>query len=95
MKPRHATALALAMILTGRTTTGADMSAWVGKPESELLSSWGAPDSSAPLVEGGKVDTWVTNWNSGYNLRTCRKSFTIDNQGNIARYSFSDCKRFQ
>jgi len=97
MKPRRAAALALVFSVlcflssACGTTTSDDMKKWVDAPESRLLASWGAPDNTAALPDGGKVDTWVTSWNIGNDLHTCRKTFTVDSEGRITNWSDSDC----
>lgn len=31
---------------------------WIGAPENELVSTWGAPDSSYAMDDGSKILTW-------------------------------------
>ena len=54
--------LIIIALLTGAcvTTTSTTMRSWVDKPIDEVVSRWGAPTSSMPLDDGGKVLTWVT-----------------------------------
>lgn len=87
MKLRHAVALGL--LFSACTTTASVMKSWVGKPESQLLESWGAPDKDAALAYGGKVDTWVSVW--GEPPHTCRKTFTVNSEGTIVKCVYSDC----
>src|ERR1700722_12737143 len=89
MRPRYVTVLA--MLFSACTTQKSVMRSWVGQPESQVLASWGAPDRTAALSDGGKVDTWVSTWNNNYGLQTCRKSFTVNSQGIVTQWSFSDC----
>jgi hypothetical protein len=95
MKFRHAAALALVVLFGACTTQKSVMASWVGQPESHLLASWGAPDRTAVLADGGKVDTWVTTWNDNYyGLHTCRKTFTLDAEGKVVKWAYSDCGLF-
>lgn len=91
MNLHHAAALALVIFFSACTTTKSVMKSWVGQPESQLLASWGAPDRTAALPDGGKVDTWVTVWNNSYGLQTCRKTFTLDGDGTVTQWSYSGC----
>lgn len=67
------------------------MQSWVGSDESQLLSSWGAPNSSLEAGDGKKIHTWITLWNYNGNVYTCRQSFTIDTEGKVERWSYSGC----
>ena len=67
------------------------MKSWVGVPESRLLASCGAPDRTAALSDGGKVDTWLTDWNDEDGMHTCRKTFTVDAEGKVVHRSWFDC----
>ena len=67
------------------------MKSWVGVSESRLIASLGAPDRTAALSDGGKVDTWLTDWNDKDGMHTCRKTFTVDSEGNVVRRSWFDC----
>jgi hypothetical protein len=87
-------ALSVVVLLlnTGCVSLSDVMSSWVGKSESELLSRWGAPDSSAQTGDGKRVLTWKNIWSNGYgNLYTCRKSFTIGSDGKVERWSYASC----
>ena len=68
-----------------------NMSSWVGKSESELLMRWGAPDTSIRTDDGKKVLTWKDVWNDRYHVYTCRKSFTIGNDGKVERWRYDGC----
>jgi len=87
--------VALAVSLAACVSTSTVMKSWVGKPESDLLSTWGSPDSSRRLDDGRVVHTWTTMWNDQYKVHTCRKTFTIATDGTVERWSFSDCPRWQ
>jgi len=91
MNPRHAAALALVFLASACTTTSTVMKSWVGDSESKLLASWGAPDRTATLPDGGRVDTWVSTWSNNYGLQTCRKTFTVNSEGIVTQWSYSDC----
>jgi hypothetical protein len=87
-------ALPLLFPLSACTTTSATsevMSKWVGVPEARLLASWGAPDRTAALSDGRKVDTWLTDWNDKDGMHTCRKTFTVDSEGKVVHESWFDC----
>lgn len=85
--------LVMALLLNaGCVSLSEVMQSWVGKSESELLSRWGAPDTSAQAGDGKRVLTWKNIWNDGYgNLYTCRKSFTIGTDGKVERWSYAGC----
>jgi hypothetical protein len=83
--------LFLSSACTTTSTTGDAMSKWVGAPEARLLASWGAPDGTAALSDGRKVDTWLTDWNDKDGMHTCRKTFTVDSAGKVVHESWFDC----
>jgi hypothetical protein len=93
MKPSYAAAFALAVCL-GACTTKSAMNSWIGRPESQLLASWGAPDKTASFPDGGKVDTWVTTWSDDFGMHTCRKNFTVSGGGTVVKSEYSDCQFF-
>lgn len=68
------------------------MQSWVGEEESKLLSTAGAPDTAIDTNDGKKVLTWKNMWtdNRG-NIHTCRRSFTISENGKVEKWSYSDC----
>jgi len=69
------------------------MRTWVGCGESDLISSWGAPDSSITAANGKKIHTWKRNWGEhGENLG--RQSFTIAKNGTIISFSYSNMPLF-
>ena len=59
---------------------------WVGRSESELVSSWGAPTRSLELKDGGRVLTWETKGRNG-----CTPSFVVDQSGIIRSTSHRNC----
>ena len=74
--------------LSGCTTTATKMASWVGRPEAELLSQWGAPDSSTDLPNGTKIYTWKRVWNDTNGvLHQGRQTFTVDANGNVVNWS--------
>jgi hypothetical protein len=83
------------VFLASCVSTSSVMSSWVGKPESELLSSWGSPDSSRRLDDGRVVHTWTTMWNDQYSVHTCRQTFTVSSTGTVERWSHNGCSRWQ
>ena len=91
---KYVVVLGLIVFLGACATTTSVMKSWVGQPEAQVLASWGAPDRTAALPDGSKVDTWVTTWNNDYGLQTCRKTFTVDSEGKIIKWSYSNCGLF-
>jgi hypothetical protein len=97
MKPRHAAAFALVLSACAASRNNPELKGWVGQPESKLIASWGAPDETATLADGGKIDTWTTGWEGlqdqfGHRRpMTCRKMFTIDANGTVSRWKLVDC----
>jgi hypothetical protein len=73
------------------------MKDWSGWPESKLIASWGAPDQTTTLADGGKIDTWTMQWEGlqdqlGHRRPiTCRKMFTINASGTVSRWKLADC----
>lgn len=67
------------------------MRTWVGKPEAQLVSTWGAPDSKQD-VAGATVYTWTDVWYWQGQQHTCRKTFTIRG-GQVETWSYTDCSR--
>jgi hypothetical protein len=87
-------ALPLLFLSSACTTTSATsdvMGRWVGVPEARLLASLGAPDRTAALSDGRKVDTWLTDWNDKDGMHTCRKTFTVNSEGKVVHESLFDC----
>ncbi len=93
MKLRHAAAFALVVCLDACTTKSA-MNSWIGRPDSQLITSWGTPDRTASFPDGAKVDTWVTTWRDDFGMHTCRKTFTVGAGGAVVKAEYSDCKFF-
>lgn len=79
--------LLILLLCAGCTTLDSKMNSWVGQPESKLLTEWGSPDSAMWLDDGSKVFTWNHYWKGG----KCRKTFTINPQGYVEKYSNSGC----
>ena len=73
------------------TTAGRIMRSWEGKTSDELISKWGAPDSSASLDDGSRVLTWITVSGDESGVNTCRQSFTINSEDVVSRWSYSGC----
>ena|SRR5438093_13350754 len=69
---------------------GRRMDAWVGHPEYELLANWGAPDNRLERRDGSRVLRWSRDWLDG-DTHTCRKSFTIGQDGRVSAWTVSDC----
>src|ERR1700756_5617440 len=84
-----AATLVVAILLGGCATTSATMKSWVGAPEDELVASWGAPDTTATLPDGNKLDTWVTKPTNQSGVHVCAKAFTVDSQGKVTQWSCS------
>jgi hypothetical protein len=91
---RNIAVLALVFLLSACATTSTRndvIKGWIGVPESRLLASLGAPDRTAALSDGGKVDTWLTDWNDREGMHTCRRTFTVDSRGKVIHQSLFDC----
>jgi hypothetical protein len=87
--------LACTLSFSGCVSTSEIMQSWVGRSESDLVSRWGAPDSSTQTDDGKKVLTWKTLWNDDNNIYTCRKSFTIGVAGKVERWAYNGCPSYQ
>jgi hypothetical protein len=87
--------VAIAMSLTSCAFTSTDTKAWIGKSESELLSSWGGPYSSRKLDDGRVVHTWRTIWGRRDNVRTCLQTFTISAKSEVEGSSSRGCPLLQ
>ena len=66
----------------------------MGQSGDRLIQSWGAPDRSETLSDGARVLTWVSVWADQQGQATCRKSFTLNKDGTVERWSFSGCPAF-
>jgi len=78
------------LFIVGCTTPRAVMRSWVGHQESDLISSWGAPDSMVELKDGTKVYTWKRVWNDNYGVHQGRQSFTINAEGKVIKWSYEN-----
>lgn len=87
--------VAIAMSATSCVSTSGEMKSWIGKPESELLTSWGAPYSSQELDDGRIVHTWRTIWGKRDNVRECLQTFTVSANKKVADSSYEGCPRSQ
>lgn len=64
---------------------------WVGHSEAELLSSLGAPDSTANLPDGSKVCTWKKLWTDFYSSQQIgRQNFTINANGIVTSGTYQN-----
>ena len=70
------------------------MESWKGQSGDRLIESWGAPDRSETLTDGSRVVTWVSVWRGPQGQATCRKSFTLNKEGIVERWSYSNCPAF-
>lgn len=92
MKKLLIISMSLVILVSGCTTLKEVMTSWEGSSADDLLSAWGAPDSTIQLDNGGKVLTWTTFEGGGdYPIKTCRKSFTVNSEGIIEKWSYSGC----
>jgi hypothetical protein len=80
-------------LFIGCTTPQTVMESWIGHSESELVSSWGAPDSTVELNDKTKVYTWKRLWSDDYGVHQGRQSFTIDANGKIIKWSYTNMPR--
>jgi len=87
--------VAVAIAATSCVTTSREMKSWVGKPESELLISWGAPHSSQKQDDGRVLYTWRTIWGKRDNIRECLQTFTVSANGEVEDSSYEGCPRAQ
>ncbi|MHC4714787.1 MAG: hypothetical protein ACYTAN_16205 [Planctomycetota bacterium] len=71
------------------------MSSWLDKPADELISSWGAPDTTIERDDGGRVLTWITISAAEGNVYTCRQSFTVNSAGIVEQWSYNGCPAIQ
>jgi hypothetical protein len=67
------------------------MQSWVGSDESQLLSAWGAPDTSLETEDGKRIHTWKTMWNYNGSMYTCRQSFTINAERKVEKWAYVGC----
>ena len=88
-------AIAIAISATSCVSTSREMKSWVGKPETELFTSWGPPYASRQLDDGRVVHTWRTIWGKRDNVRTCLQTFTISTKQEIEGSSYRGCPRLQ
>ncbi len=82
--------VAILLIIVACTTPTAVMKSWVGHYESELYTSWGAPDLTVELKDGTKICTWKRVWSDSNGVHQGRQSFTIDTDGKVIKWSYED-----
>ena len=87
--------VAIAVSATSCITTSSYMKSWVGKSETELLSSWGSPDSSRKLDDGRVIHTWRSIWGGRDNVHTCRQIFSISADGVVENSASNGCARLR
>ena len=92
-------AIALSGCVTQPTADGYQeylQNTWIGRPESDLVLSWGAPTQSYE-INGNKFITYLNDggnavffmYGSAYSVRrTCKTTFEINNEGQISNFSF-------
>lgn len=76
--------------ISGCATTRSVMQSWMGYQESDVVSKWGAPTAAIDTRDGKRILTWESYWGQ-YGQNVCRKSFTVDESGEIIRWSYSGC----
>jgi hypothetical protein len=79
------------LLISGCATHKSEMESWLGHQESELVSTWGAPNKALDTRDGKRILTWEFPWQLGQIYGTCRKSFTVDEAGIIKAYSYGGC----
>lgn len=82
--------IATLLFIVGCTTPKAVMQSWVGEQESDLISRWGAPDSTVELKDGTKVYTWKRIWSDKRGVHQGRQSFTISAEGKVIKWSYGN-----
>ena len=87
--------VAIAVSAIACVSTTSLMNSWIGKSESELLSSWGAPDTSRKMDDGRVIHTWKSLWGKRNNVRTCRKTFTISTAGKVEGAAYNGCAKWK
>jgi len=89
-------ALSASGCFLGIISTADYMQRWVGQDENHLVSRSGAPDRTANLPNGGKVFTWVKEYNVADDgappeMKKCNRSFTLSSAGTIVDWSTDGC----
>jgi hypothetical protein len=59
------------------------LSRWEGESEAHLITTWGMPQQTHVLADGGRIVEYRT---SGEDERTCTTRFTLDPSGTIVRW---------
>ena len=83
--------IVLIVWIGGCSSTGSTTNKWIGKPESELLASWGQPDNTANLPDGRKILSWDSYYSTNQ-VVPCRQSFTIGVDGKVEDLISSNCE---
>jgi len=78
-------------ILSGCNRLAKVMDSWKGAPESRLINSWGPPDQVYTSPNGERILTWKTIQSNKYKTWVCKQSFTIDVDGNVRTWRYSNC----
>ncbi|MBC6428848.1 MAG: hypothetical protein GDA55_06430 [Cellvibrionales bacterium] len=64
------------------------MDSWVGSSIDTVMESMGAPDSTTPRIDDGKVYLWLQTCGLGINAR---RSFTTDRAGKVVDWYMKQC----
>ena len=89
-KMTFALPIALAAGCVTTVTTQSTLQSWVGHSETELVSSWGAPNAAIDTRDGNRILTWDAYWGD-YGQSLCRKSVTVDGGGTVVAWSYHGC----
>jgi len=78
-----------ALVSCGPTLKEA-MDSWLNHSESDLVSSWGAPNKVLDTRDGKRILTWESRWGD-YGKNICKKTFTVDEKGIVRQWSYNNC----
>lgn len=75
-------------VIQNKSKTNANLQSWVGKPESQLITSWGAPTQTLDNGDSGKIivyDKPARNIYGGV-LQVSSYQFFVNKSGTIEKY---------
>ena len=64
------------------------MEAWLGQPASLAFATWGEPDRTVDLDDGGRTYIWLS---TGTTSAVCRESLRVDSDGVVQAWYRSGC----
>jgi hypothetical protein len=82
----------LVLLCSACVSMQSQMEKWVGAKDSDLISSFGPPESATTLDDGSRVLMWSKVWTDPAGTpRRCDQIFTADRAGVVRKWSTQNC----